>query len=210
MTYNSFAELAAEQTLGVDYRVRVYDRGTAVVVVGPHAGGIETGTSELVRQIAGEDCDDGVLFSEYRFEGLKSSGNSVLHITSTDFDEPNCLWLLRNSMRAVTVHGFSGLEAVVHVGGLDVVLRDRVAAALTTAGFPVAAPPANLDGMEPDNITNLAQSGAGVQLELSTGLRATFFAANTGAGRWNTRTEAFHNFAAAVRSALAVSTVELG
>lgn len=210
MTYASYADLAAEQTLGVDYRIRGYHRGTPLVVVAPHGGGIETGTSELVRQIAGEDCDDGAVYSEYRFEGLKSSGNSVLHITSTDFDEPQALRLLGNSMCAVTVHGFSEPTQLVYVGGLDAILRDRVAGALTAAGFPVATPPANLDGLEPDNITNLGLSKAGVQLELSTGMRASFFGTNTGAARWSTRTEAFHTFTAAVRSALAVTVVELG
>lgn len=210
MTYASYIELAADQALGVDYRIRAYQRDASVVVVAPHGGGIETGTSELVRQIAGEDCDDGLLFSEYRFEGLKSSGNSVLHITSTDFDEPHCRWLLANSLRALTVHGFAYATELVYVGGRDTVLRDRVAAALSAAGFPVTPAPPALDGMELDNITNLALSGAGVQLELSTGLRASFFGTNTGAGRWGSRTEAFHTFAGAVRSALAIDMAELG
>lgn len=211
MTYASYADLAAEQTLGVDYRIRACHRGTPMVVVAPHGGGIETGTSELVRQIAGEDCDDGAVYSEYRFEGLKSSGNSVLHITSTDFDEPQALRLLGNSLCALTVHGFSYATELVYVGGRDGVLRDRIAAALSAAGFPVTTPvPPGLDGAEPDNITNLGLSKAGVQLELSTGMRASFFSTNTGAARWSTRTEAFHAFTAAVRSALAICAVELG
>jgi phage replication-related protein YjqB (UPF0714/DUF867 family) len=74
--------------------------------VAPHGGGIEPGTSELADAIAGSDL------SFYTFEGLKSSGNTDLHITSTRFDEPMCLTLLASSSVVVTLHGEHSTKTV--------------------------------------------------------------------------------------------------
>jgi phage replication-related protein YjqB (UPF0714/DUF867 family) len=46
----------------------------ALAILAPHGGGIEPGTSELAEAVAGE----GLSF--YAFEGLKRSGNAVLHV----------------------------------------------------------------------------------------------------------------------------------
>jgi Poly-gamma-glutamate hydrolase len=75
-------------------------------LVAPHGGGIEPGTSELADAIAGSDL------SFYTFEGLKSSGNTDLHITSTRFDEPMCLTLLASSSVVVTLHGEHSTKTV--------------------------------------------------------------------------------------------------
>ncbi len=88
--YTSFVDLAKQQVRGVDYEIEVH-RHTAspVAIIAPHGGGIERGTSEIARGIAGED------FNLYVFEGLKSSGNyAALHLTSRHFDEPACLELI--------------------------------------------------------------------------------------------------------------------
>jgi len=87
-TYPNFAALARSQRSGIDYRVLVRRAEPAFAVIAPHGGGIEPGTSEIADAIAGEK------HSCYEFEGLKPSGNSVLHITSTHFDEPMCLTVL--------------------------------------------------------------------------------------------------------------------
>jgi phage replication-related protein YjqB (UPF0714/DUF867 family) len=209
MTYTSYAQLAAEQTPGVDYRIRAYNRFSSVVVIAPHGGGVETGTSELARAVAGEEMD-GPKWSEYRFEGLKSSGNSALHITSTYFDEPACLWLLSQSSRAVTLHGTTGTNPEVYVGGLDGLVRDRVVEELTAAGFVAEVSSGDIAGVEPANITNRGTSGVGVQLELSTALRAAMFGTNTAAGRWGTRNDVFYDFVRGVRTAVAVDVLALG
>ncbi|MGA9599177.1 MAG: poly-gamma-glutamate hydrolase family protein [Methylocystis sp.] len=51
--YNSFAELAAAETEGVHYQIRVIERASKIVVVAPHGGKIEPGSSETAALIAG-------------------------------------------------------------------------------------------------------------------------------------------------------------
>ena len=64
--YRRFADLAANECLGVDYRIRVEDRGTPFVILAPHGGWIEPGTSEIAEALAGTDL------SFYAFEALKN------------------------------------------------------------------------------------------------------------------------------------------
>ena len=69
--YAKFAELKDGERDGVDFRVCVVPReGASTVVVAPHGGGIEPGTSEVARMIAQDDL------SLATFEGRKSSGNA--------------------------------------------------------------------------------------------------------------------------------------
>ena len=74
--------------------------------------------------------------------------------------------------------------------------------ALTGDGFIVDthANPA-LQGRDPSNIVNSGLARAGVQLELSRGLRSQFFASLHGAGRAQS-TQLLEQFALAVRGAL--------
>jgi hypothetical protein len=80
--YKYFLELAKKETQGIDFRVRLQQRAGKAVVLAPHGGGIEPGTSEIAEAIDGAD------FSFYAFEGIKPANNRILHITSTRFDEP--------------------------------------------------------------------------------------------------------------------------
>ena len=89
--YPNFKELAANEKEGVDYRVEVADRHSPVVVIAIHGGGIESGSEAVARQIAGED------WSKYIFMATKPKGNRVLHITSTHFDDPRALALVRSA-----------------------------------------------------------------------------------------------------------------
>src|SRR4051812_27648221 len=97
--YGNFGELAAHERSGIDYRVLLRRARTTFDIVAPHGGGVEPGTSELADAVAAET------FSFYAFEGLKASGNADLHITSTHFDEPLCLALIRDCCTIVTLHG---------------------------------------------------------------------------------------------------------
>jgi poly-gamma-glutamate hydrolase-like protein len=85
--------LACVQSAGIEQQAgNVADKyRNFAALVAPHGGGIEPGTSELADAIAASDL------SFYTFEGLKPSGNTDLHITSTRFDEPMCLTLLASS-----------------------------------------------------------------------------------------------------------------
>jgi len=168
-TYHSFLELKRACTDGVDYRIKMQARGSRILVFSPHAGGIEIGTSELAQAIAGEQ------FSLYLFEGIRSTGNDLLHITSTRFDEPDCLRMLENCQTSLALHGCRGRQALIYVGGRDIDLGDRLMTALTAGGFKAQRGDGHLAGKYAKNICNRTRSGKGCQLELSTGLRKQLF-----------------------------------
>jgi phage replication-related protein YjqB (UPF0714/DUF867 family) len=179
-TYPNFATLEQHERSGIDYSVLVRRAEAAFAIVAPHGGGIEPGTSEIADAIARER------WSFYTFVGLKRTGNSVLHITSTCFDEPMCLILVGNTNRVVTIHGEESKDdgEGVFVGGLDAELGTSIGGLLTQQGFDVRThPDRNLQGLDAKNICNRGTAGAGVQLELSLAVRETLFESLTREGR---------------------------
>lgn len=166
--YSSFSELAASEP-GSAYNINVHDRGTAVAVIAPHGGGIEPGTSEVAAAIAGEE------YSLYIFEGMKDRAGR-LHITSTRFDEPLCVSMLKEVRLAITVHGEASATERVYIGGAHEKAIDTIRVALESSGFEVREhSKVSLRGRDPRNICNRGACGAGVQLELSRGLRCVLF-----------------------------------
>jgi phage replication-related protein YjqB (UPF0714/DUF867 family) len=165
--YASFAELASNESEGVDYRIRAIERrDSPVLVVAPHGGSIEVGTSEIATLIAGEE------HSVFCFEGLKPRGhNRELHITSHCFDHPRCLALAARCDVAITVHGCMG-EAQIFVGGLETELAALLAEHIAAAGFDVVTEGHRYPGRHPLNICNRGARGRGAQLEITYDLRA--------------------------------------
>jgi phage replication-related protein YjqB (UPF0714/DUF867 family) len=193
--YRNFASLAAGESEGA-YSISVRDAGTPVAIAAPHGGEIELGTSEIARAVAADDL------SYYVFEGTKAQGNGDLHITSSNFDEPQCICLLRSAYTVVTVHGENSEHEVVYLGGRDRSALASLRRTLWSYGFAAdehSSP--KLQGLHPSNICNIGRSGAGVQLELSRGLRRSFFVSLFGAGRAQ-RTHRLARFTEAVRRAL--------
>jgi phage replication-related protein YjqB (UPF0714/DUF867 family) len=166
--YGSFAELACGEVLGRDYRVRMSGPpGSDVLIVAPHGGLIEAGTSEIAELIA---ADNYGLFS---FEGLKPYGtNRELHITSHRFDHPECLAMAARANVVLSVHGCLG-DTRIHIGGLDTPLADALAESLRTAGFPIEPASERYPGRHPLNICNRGARGQGAQLEITYDLRAS-------------------------------------
>lgn len=204
LLYDSYAELAAAEVEGVDYlRTLVSPQdGSDGCIIAIHGGGIEAGTGE-VAMTAGTG-----LVHYYEFDGIKSSGNLDLHITSTLFDEPICVGMVASTRRLISLHGFVGDTGVAEtaIGGLDVVLRERVRAGLESAGFVVVDATEEIDGDDPANICNRNLTGMGVQLEISRAQREAFFpgGSTSKATRDNltARTDAFHDYVAVLRSAM--------
>lgn len=197
-TYANFYALSQSETPGVDFRLRVVRGQAAFALVAPHGGGIEPGTSEIAEAIAGDR------FSFYSFDGLKRSGNSDLHITSTRFDEPLCSMLIGQCDVVVTIHGATGeaSDAAVFLGGSNKQLADQIELALTNSGFQARPQPnPDLRGLEPCNLCNRGRSARGVQLELSLALRKTMFQSLTREGRRH-RQAPFEAFVAAVSQTL--------
>jgi phage replication-related protein YjqB (UPF0714/DUF867 family) len=162
--YRTFNELAAKERLGVDYRIRAADRNTPIVILAPHGGWIEPGTSEIAEAIAGGDL------SFYAFEALRNGPHGDYHITSHRFDEPSAIALLGKCRTSVAIHGRGTRGEAVWLGGRDTDLRDAIGVSLRTKGFE-AEINEQLPGVEPANICNRTRSGQGVQLELPRSLR---------------------------------------
>jgi phage replication-related protein YjqB (UPF0714/DUF867 family) len=197
-TYPNFAALARRERSGVDYQLRVRRARPAFAIMAPHGGGIEPGTSEIADAIAADR------HSFHTLEGLKPSGNAVLHITSTRFDEPMCLTVLGHSAVVVTLHGEHSEDdgEGVFLGGRDCDLGDRIGAALARQGFDVREhDDPDLQGLEEKNICNRGTSRAGVQLELSKAVRKTMFESLTREGRKHP-TARFDEFVRTVRRAV--------
>ncbi|MCX2983144.1 replication protein [Halieaceae bacterium IMCC14734] len=194
--YPGYAALAECEQEGKDFVIKYQDRGSDVLLMAPHAGSIEPKTSEVVLAIAGEEI------SYYLFEGIKPCGNWDLHITSTNFDEPQAVRLAQNCQSVVTIHGEGSESIVAFLGGRNVVLRDSIANSLNDAGFVTGRHDnPRLQGESKNNICNRSANGAGVQLELGRGLRRLLFGSDTLEGH-STSTVQLKKFAAAVRKGL--------
>ena len=200
--YKSFAELSASEREGVSFQRTVKKRRSRIAIVAPHGGGIEPGTSEIAHAIAGSQ------FSYYTFEGLKPQGNEILHITSTLFDEPKCLGLVQDTEIVIAVHGCDGAEQIIHVGGLQPVLKTRLMQSLAEAGFDARMAEANLSGNQTQNICNRGRSNQGVQLEISAGLRRAMFRKLDRQGR-KFSTDIFRRFVTSVRNELILAAKEM-
>lgn len=165
--YKDFAALRNGETEGIDYRICVKERESVVVIIAPHGGGIEPGTSEIAAAIAGS------FHNLYCFEGLKKKGNfDELHIKSTNFDEPKCLKLIKRCEIILSVHGLDCGDRAVKVGGRDIALRDRACNGLNAAGFQSKVVYRGKHAARSEhNICNKGRRQAGVQLEITRSLR---------------------------------------
>ncbi|MFE5582748.1 poly-gamma-glutamate hydrolase family protein [Kitasatospora sp. NPDC056531] len=189
-------------------------------VIAPHGGGIEVGTSELCLAVAGYDPADlaptpaaGPVLDFWMFEGLRSSNNGALHVTSTHCDDGVVRAMCAGSLNVLSLHGCTtakaGLEVgarAVLVGGLNSAFRQYLMEEFAAAGVRAvtASGEEEIAGASPENICNRSLLGMGAQLELTTELRATMFAPGK-----STRAEAavntlplFWGFTTAVRTAI--------
>ncbi|HTG01742.1 MAG TPA: poly-gamma-glutamate hydrolase family protein [Nitrospirota bacterium] len=194
--YTKFEELIAEEKEGVDYRVQYEYRSLKLLVLAPHGGSIEPGTSELAKAVAGVDL------SFYLFEGIKPSGNFALHITSSNFDEPKALEMLKACEKAIAIHGEKSDEEIVYIGGRDEEMWSHVIQCLKEAGFITRTHRGpTMRGTSRSNVCNRCRTGAGLQLELSRGLRKLFFRSLSRDDR-GYHSELFDSFVRAVRAGI--------
>ncbi len=167
--YDSFAALeAGGEIADQDYNTTVHERPqSGVLIIAPHGGSIEIGTTELAQLIAGSD------YSLFAFNGLKLRGrNRDLHITSHHFDHPECVALAARHAIVLGVHGCKGDSSQIYVGGLDDALAALLTARLEAAGLPVAAAGHKYPGRNPLNICNRGARARGAQLEFTADLRS--------------------------------------
>lgn len=193
--YKNYQELQNNPQENVHYRIETNNRNGQILIFTPHGGGIEPGTSELVKAIAGED------FSYYIFEGTGRDCKKM-HITSTNFDEPRCLEMVARFQTSLAIHGFDESEPLIYAGGRDINLTEKFVHGLEKRGYSICYGSNDYAGSYLTNICNRTYTNKGVQLELSCGLRSTFFE------NWYTRrgrlatTPIFIDFVSAIRAIL--------
>jgi phage replication-related protein YjqB (UPF0714/DUF867 family) len=194
--YLNFNQLRASEKKNVDFRRRVKQRNSGWLILAPHGGGIEPGTSELAAAIARFN------HSLYMFEGIKMSDNKTLHITSTQFDDPQLLKLLNSSNGTIAIHGCSGNEQIAYVGGLQDEVRNKIITQLSENGIKATKNSnPSLQGRDINNICNRNSIGKGVQIELTEGLRSVMFVSLTRAGR-KFRTKLFKTFVSTIQAVI--------
>ncbi|WPU65034.1 poly-gamma-glutamate hydrolase family protein [Peredibacter starrii] len=132
--YKNFSELAAKNVEGEDYVIELKNRNSKILVMAFHGGYIESGSTELASAITSES------FNFYTFKGLRvgemdesSFTSSTLHLTSTNFDEPQLMELTSKADFCLGLHGFGGQEADFCVGGGNADERKELVKALTKA-----------------------------------------------------------------------------
>lgn len=168
--YTSFAELSANERYGEDFAIELSDRGSAFLIIAPHGGWIEPGTTEVAKAIAGADL------SYYSFSGLKPDRpHGHLHVTSERFDEPQALELIAKATYVVAIHGMKDKPEGddVWIGGRGTALKRAAFDTLTGLGFSarIRRPGETLAGLTAENICNKGSSKGGLQLEISRSLR---------------------------------------
>ncbi len=203
--YKNFNELKHAEAWG-SFTITSKKRGSDFLIFSPHAGGIEQGTSEICKQIAGKT------YSYYLFNGTGSNCKR-LHITSTNFDEPKLLKLLSKHTYAISIHGMTNameriIGADIYLGGMNRNLIEITTKILRENNFNstnnIEKPESPLSGINPENVTNKCVSGQGMQIEISENVRAGFFVWNFKykRNREMERTESFYNFCNAIRESI--------
>lgn len=195
-TYASFQELKRYETEGIDFVIRHRLAKAPIAIMAPHGGGIEPGTAAIADAMAGD------AFNFYAFVGLKPSGNRHLHLTSSRFDEPQGLAIARQAHTVVTIHGSRHQQAFVAIGGRNPSLRIAIRQSLQAHGIRAAiSREKGLRGINKHNLCNRCRSNQGVQLEISKGLRQSWFKTLApGSGRQ--ATACFAPFVAALKDVL--------
>lgn len=202
--FNSYADLILQYRKNIDFRIHHENRGGKIIILAPHGGGIERGTSELALAVANDDL------SFYIFEGLlpKARQSHRLHITSTKFDEPICCRAIPGFPSSLAIHGCNGRDPLIHIGGKDNELKNRLFEMLDKEGYPVILGKGTYAGISKSNICNRTFTGRGVQLEISNGFRRLLFE------NWQTRkgrkvqTVRFDQLVKDIRQFLEKNTIE--
>ncbi|MCY7726919.1 poly-gamma-glutamate hydrolase family protein [Bacillus safensis] len=167
--YESFKQLIRHEKEG--YEIEFHEKGGSdLLVFSPHGGEIEPGTSEIVEAFQES-------YSTYLFEGTKQDNNRDLHITSTNFDEPVLVQMIKTYPFSISIHGYKSDKRHTLVGGTNEKMQRAVVRELKDRGFSaeMVQKGERLSGTDPKNINNQNASGESVQLEISTAQREAFF-----------------------------------
>jgi phage replication-related protein YjqB (UPF0714/DUF867 family) len=194
---------------GRDFRVAFGDSKIELcLLIAPHGGGIEPGSSEIMRAVVEVGG-----WAWYEFAGFLRQGNKeALHLSSVDFDEPMLKSMLPQAGFVVAFHGASeSEEPIVYVGGKWKLGRQTVIESIHAAfgdhGIRAAdandkAAAAHLRGLDDSNITNLGKRAEGVQLEFSRGARNLLFPPDSSREARGRRSVQLRPLAASIHTAI--------
>jgi phage replication-related protein YjqB (UPF0714/DUF867 family) len=207
---HSYADILGRNLIpGRDLRIEFGDsKIDQCLLVAPHGGGIEPGTSEIMRAVA--TLGD---WAWYDFAGfLRQGNNEALHIASTLFDEPTLLALLPQTNFVMAFHGSEEMgQPLACVGGKWKLGRETLIDAInsvssdhglratdaTESSFAV-----HLRGLDDGNVTNRGRSGEGVQIEFSREARNLLFPPNASREARGRRSEQLRPLARCLHQAI--------
>ena len=170
--YRSMTDLLHDTQEGKDWTKESTNRHSNVLIFAPHGGSIEKGTTELTKAIANKGNYD-----YYAFNGTRNKNNSQLHVTSTNYNDPDLINRNYNKDISISVHGAGQSQGknTVLIGGRDEKLIQLISKELSTFKFNVQRSLGHLAGIDTNNVVNYNKKGQGVQLELTPDLRKSFF-----------------------------------
>lgn len=123
-----------------------------------------------------------------------------------NYDEPKLIKMLEKSKETISIHGSSGDDPIVYIGGKDTKMSKSIAKALRKKDFTVKESPKELNAQSDDNFVNKNDTDSGVQLELTTAQREEFFKHHkldsTTRGNPKKYTKDFYKFANAVEKGI--------
>jgi phage replication-related protein YjqB (UPF0714/DUF867 family) len=188
-----------------DYDISISRRGSDVTILSFHGGCIEPYTSEISQGLAEQyewnryDLKGHIKGTSipdcYKEEKQQKKNFRILHITSTNFDDPEAISLVEKHPMSVSIHGYSKerdtkpgyMRGTICVGGGNKaqVKKFREYINKSRLALPYPLIPVNargkdkeedvcnkLQGTKLKNIVNKNGSGkGGLQLELSSGMR---------------------------------------
>lgn len=171
---------------GVDYEVRWRKGKIPILIMAPHGGMIEPGTSQMADEIA------DIHFWFYSFEGIRTSKNyRFLHVPSILFNEPTWKSISKTVYTTITIHGLKS-EYNIIVGGKYIKGCHLLEKALLNHGFNVQNPiNPRLSGVHQNNVANVNKLNMGVQLEVGQAIRTN-----------KNEAHLFEKFVVAVKSSL--------
>ena len=201
-TYKDFNDLKHHTTQNKDWKISTkHVKNDNILITAIHGGGIEPGSTEIARRIANIGKYDF-----YSFQGLLPADNQRLHITSTNYDEPQLMNMLAATKETISVHGFNGEDPLIYIGGKDKYMAKAIRTELRKAGFTIKSSPKGIEAMSEDNFVNQNGTDTGVQLELTTKQRQLFFKDlkldKTTRNNSDNYTHTFYKFAKAVHKGI--------
>lgn len=199
----SFSELSHMAKANTDYRV-VYKPGVrSYVIMAPHGGNIEPGSTEIAEAIA-----HGT-YGFYTFNGLKR--DPFCYVPSTKFDEPELARVTKGYAMVIAIHVIPGTDRIVYVGGNSNQFANQLIQALTSRGYKAEKTPLNGSAWNRYNLVNRGTSG-GVQIEISSALVDEMFRGLVSSESVrqdpSRRTPEFQKFTNAIQWVLGKSTEE--